>query len=61
MPVMPASTFAMPLVHRRRRAFFFACITQQVRSSRIAPELLRASAALATILAWGGALALIVG
>jgi hypothetical protein len=58
---MPASTLAMPLVHRRRRAFFFACIAQQVRSSHVGPELLRAAAALATILAWGGALALIVG
>jgi hypothetical protein len=58
---MHSHTLAVPLIHRRRRAFFFACITQQVRSSGIVPELLRAGAALASILAWGGALALIVG
>jgi hypothetical protein len=58
---MYSHTLAVPLVHRRRRAFFFARITQQVRSDEIVPELLRAGAALATIVAWGGALALIVG
>jgi hypothetical protein len=58
---MHSHTLAVPLIHRRRRAFFFACITQQVRSSGVVPELLRAGAALASILAWGGALALIVG
>jgi hypothetical protein len=58
---MSSHTLAIPLVHRRRRAFFFACITQQVRSSGVVPELLRAGAALVTILAWAGALALIVG
>jgi hypothetical protein len=58
---MSASTVVVPLVHRRRRAFFFARITQQVKSSGVGQELLRAGAALATILAWGGALALIVG
>jgi hypothetical protein len=58
---MYAHTLSVPLVHRRRRAFFLACITQQMRSSSLGPELLRAGAALATILAWGGALALIVG
>ena len=58
---MSSHTLAVPLIHRRRRAFFFARITQQVRSSEVVPELLRAGAALATILAWGGALALIVG
>ncbi len=58
---MYSHTLAVPLVHRRRRAFFLARITQQVRSSEVIPELLRAGAALATILAWGGALALIVG
>jgi hypothetical protein len=58
---MYSHTLAVPLVHRRRRAFFLARVTQQVRSSEVVPELLRAGAALATILAWGGALALIVG
>jgi hypothetical protein len=58
---MVAYTAAVPLVHRRRRAFFLARITQQVKSSDVIPELLRAGAALATIVAWGGALALIVG
>jgi hypothetical protein len=58
---MYSHTLAVPLVHRRRRAFFFARITQQVKTSEVVPELLRAGAALATILAWGGALALIVG
>jgi hypothetical protein len=58
---MYSHTLAVPLVHRRRRAFFLACFTQQVRSSAVVPELLRAGAALATILAWAGALALIVG
>jgi hypothetical protein len=58
---MYSHTLAVPLVHRRRRAFFLARVTQQVRSSEVVPDLLRAGAALATILAWGGALALIVG
>ena len=58
---MSSHTLAIPLVHRRRRAFFFACITQQVHSSGVIPELLRAGAALVTILAWAGALALVVG
>ena len=52
---------AIPLVHRRRRAFFLARFTQQVQSSSVIPELLRAGAALAAIVAWGGVLALIVG
>ena len=58
---MCSHTVAMPLIHLRRRAFFLACITQQVRSRELLAELLRAGAALATIVAWGGALALIVG
>ena len=58
---MSSHTLAVPLVHHRRRAFFFARITQQVRSSGVISELLRAGAALATIVAWGSALALIVG
>ena len=58
---MYAHTLTVPMVHRRRRAFFLACFTQQVRSSSILPELLRAGAALASIVAWGGLLALIVG
>jgi hypothetical protein len=58
---MTAYSVAIPLIHRRRRAFFLARITQQVRSTGIVPELLRAGVALATIIGWGGALALIVG
>jgi hypothetical protein len=58
---MYAHTLAIPLVHRRRRAFFLARFTQQVRSSSVVPELVRAGAALAAIVAWGGVLALIVG
>jgi hypothetical protein len=58
---MSSHTLAMPLAYRRRRAFFLVCITQHVRSSGALPELLRAGAALATIVAWAGALALIVG
>ena len=58
---MYAHTLAVPLSHRRRRAFFLACFTQQVRSSAVLPELLRACAALAAIAGWGGVLALIVG
>ncbi len=58
---MHAHILAMPLVHRRRRAFFLACFTQQVRSSPVVPELLRAGAALAAIVGWGSVLALIVG
>ena len=58
---MYSHTATVPFIHHRRRAFFFACITQQVRSCEVVPELLRAGAALATIVAWGGALALIVG
>jgi hypothetical protein len=57
---MLVSTVAVPLVYRRR-AFFLARVTQQVKSSGIGPELLRAGAALATIVAWTGALALIIG
>jgi hypothetical protein len=57
---MYASTIAVPLIHRRR-AFFLARITQQVRSSRVAPELVRAGAALAGIVSWGVVLALMVG
>ena len=58
---MYAYTLAVPLIHRRRRAFFLACITQQVRTSGVVPELLRAGAALAGIVGWGVVLALIVG
>ena len=58
---MSSHTLAIPMIHRRRRAFFFARITQQVRSANVVPELLRAGAALVSILAWAGALALIVG
>lgn len=58
---MHSHSLALPLVHRRRRAFFFACITQQVKSSGLVPEVLRAAAALATIAAWAGALALVAG
>jgi hypothetical protein len=57
---MSSHTLAIPLIHRRHRAFFFACITQQVRSASVVPELLRAGAALLTIIAWAGVLALIV-
>ena len=58
---MYAHILAIPLAHRRRRAFFLARFTQQVQSSSVVPELLRAGAALAAIVAWGGVLALIVG
>jgi hypothetical protein len=58
---MSSHTLVMPLVHRRRRAFFLAAVTQQVRSSGAIAELARAGGALAAILAWAGALALIVG
>ncbi|MBM4441262.1 MAG: hypothetical protein FJ027_12670 [Candidatus Rokubacteria bacterium] len=58
---MYSHTLALPLSHQRRRALFLARITQQVRSSGLVPELLRAGAALATIVAWGGALALLAG
>ena len=53
-------TVAVPLVHRRR-AFFLARITQQVKSTGVGAELLRAGAALATIVAWAGTLALVIG
>jgi hypothetical protein len=58
---MYAHTLVVPLAHRRRRALFLASFTQQVRSSAVVPELLRAGAALAAIVGWGGVLALIVG
>ena len=58
---MYADVLPVPVVHRRRRAFFLACVTQQVRSAGVVPELLRAGAALAAIVGWGGVLALIVG
>jgi hypothetical protein len=58
---MHSHSLALPFIHRRRRAFFFACITQQVKSSGVMPEVLRAVAALATIAAWAGAFALVVG
>ena len=57
---MYASAFGVPLIHRRR-AFFLACITQQVRSSGVVPELVRAGAALVGIAGWGIVFALIVG
>ena len=58
---MHSHSLALPFIHhRRRRAFFFACITQQVKSSGLVPEVLRAVAALATIAAWAGAFALVV-
>ena len=58
---MYAHTFAVPAIHRRRRAFFLSCFTQQVRTAAVVPELLRAAAALAGIVAWGVILALIAG
>jgi hypothetical protein len=57
---MVVYSVAVPLGHRRR-AFFLARITQQVKIYDVGPELLRAGAALATIVAWAGALALIIG
>jgi hypothetical protein len=57
---MVAYSVAVPLGHRRR-AFFLAPTTQQVKIYHVGPELLRAGAALATIVAWAGALALIIG
>jgi hypothetical protein len=57
---MHSQSLVLPLMHRRR-AFFLACITQQVRSAGLVPELLRAVAALATIAAWAGAFALVAG
>ena len=57
---MYAYTLSVPLV-RRRRAFFLARCTQQVKTSGLVPELLRAGAALAGIVGWGVVLALIVG
>ena len=57
---MYAYTLSVSLVHRRR-AFFFARCTQQMKTSGLVPELLRAGAALAGIVGWGVVLALIVG
>jgi len=48
---MYSHTLALPVIHRRRRAFFLAGITQQVRTSGVLPELARACAALAAALA----------
>ena len=58
---MYAHTLSVPLLHRRRRAFFLACFTQHVRSSSILPELLRAGAALAAIVGWGAVVMLVFG
>jgi hypothetical protein len=58
---MHSHSLALPFIHGRRRAFFFARITQQVKTSGMVPELLRAVAALAAIAAWAGTFALIVG
>jgi hypothetical protein len=58
---MYSHTLALPVIHRRRRAFFLAGITQQVRTSGVLPELARACAALAAIVGWGALFALIVG
>jgi hypothetical protein len=58
---MYAHSVAIPLVHRRRYAFFLARFTQQVQSASVIPELVRAGAALAVIGAWGAVLALIAG
>ncbi len=58
---MYSQALTLPLVHRRRRAFFLARITQQVQSSALVPELLRAAAALACVAAWGGVVAMMAG
>ena len=58
---MHSYSLAVPFIHGRRPAFFFACVTQQVKTSGIVPELLRAVAALAAVAAWAGAFALVVG
>ena len=58
---MYSHTLALPVFHRRRRAFFLAGITQHMRSTGVIPELARAGAALAAIVAWGALFALIVG
>ena len=57
---MYAHTLVSPVIHRRR-GIFLAAVTQQVRTSGIIPELVRAGAALAGIVAWGVVLALMVG
>ena len=59
---MSAHTLVVPFVHHhRRRAFFLARVTQQVRSAGLVPEVLRACAALGGIIAWGVLLSLIAG
>jgi len=58
---MYSHTLALPVFHRRRRAFFLAGITQHMRSTGVIPELARAGAALAAIVAWGALFALIAG
>ena len=57
---MSAHSLVVPLMYRRR-AFFLACVTQQVRSSGAVPEVLRACAALGGVVAWGVLLAFLVG
>ena len=50
---MSSETLVLPLLYRRRRAFFLLRCTQHVRTSGLIPELVRAAAALAAVAGWG--------
>jgi hypothetical protein len=56
---MSTPALVLPLLYRRRRAFFLLRCTQQVRTAALAPELLRAAAALAVVAGWGALAALL--
>ena len=58
---MSSHTLVIPLLHRRRRAFFLASFTQQMRSAHVVPEVVRAASALLGLVAWVAMLVLLVG
>ena len=58
---MSSESLVLPLMYRRRRAFFLLRCTQHVRTMELVPELLRAAAALAVVAGWGALAALLVG
>ncbi len=58
---MTTDTLALPVMYRRRRAFFLLRATQHVKSSTLLPELARAVLALAVLAAWGGLAVFLAG
>jgi hypothetical protein len=58
---MSTPTLVLPLLYRRRRAFFLLRCTQQVRTAALGQELLRAAAAMAVVAGWGALAVLLAG